>query len=49
MKPSKTKKVKIINKKTMIAALDIGKGTHCAYLRALSGKLIRTPFLWEGV
>jgi transposase len=35
---SKTKKVKIINEKTMIAALDIGKGAHFAYFRAPNGK-----------
>ena len=38
MKTTKTKKVKIINKKTMIAALDIGKAVHYAYLRAPNGK-----------
>jgi len=38
MKPTKTKKIKIINKKTMIAALDIGKATHYAYFRAPNGK-----------
>lgn len=38
MKPTKTKKIKIINKKTMIAALDIGKTAHYAYLRAPNGK-----------
>jgi transposase len=31
---NKTKKVKMINEKTMIAALDIGKATHYAYFRA---------------
>jgi len=40
---SKTKKVKIINEKTMIAALDIGKGAHFAYFRAPNGKDIK-PF-----
>jgi transposase len=35
---SKTKKVTIINEKTMIAALDIGKGSHFAYFRAPNGK-----------
>ena len=43
MKSSKTKKVKIINKKMMIAALDIGKGFHHAYFRAPNGKDIK-PF-----
>lgn len=40
---SKTKKVKAINEKTMIVALDIGKITHYAYFRAPSGKDIK-PF-----
>jgi transposase len=35
---SKTKKGKIINEKTMIAALDIGKGAHYAYFRAPNGR-----------
>jgi transposase len=35
---SKAKKGKIINEKTMIAALDIGKGAHYAYFRAPNGK-----------
>jgi transposase len=43
MKSSKTKKIKIINEKTMIAALDIGKGAHFAYFRAPNGKDIK-PF-----
>lgn len=43
MRSSKTKKVKIINKKMMIAALDIGKGLHHAYFRAPNGKDIK-PF-----
>ena len=43
MKFSKTKKVKVINEKTMIAALDIGKGAHYAYFRDLKGKDIK-PF-----
>lgn len=38
MTSSKTKKGKIINEKTMIAALDIGKGAHYAYFRAPNGK-----------
>ena len=38
MKPTKAKKIKIINEKTMIAALDIGKTAHYAYLRAPNGK-----------
>lgn len=43
MENSKTKKVKIINKKTMIAALDIGKGFHYAYFRSPNGNDIK-PF-----
>ena len=43
MNSSKTKKVTIINEKTMIAALDIGKGAHFAYFRAPTGKDIK-PF-----
>lgn len=43
MENSKTKKIKFINKKTMIAALDIGKVTHYAYFRAPDGKDIN-PF-----
>jgi len=37
MENSKSKKVKFINKKTMIAALDIGKGFHFAYFRSPNG------------
>jgi transposase len=43
VKFSKTKKIKVINEKTMIAALDIGKGVHYAYFRNLKGKDIK-PF-----
>jgi len=43
MEFSKTKKVKIINKKTLIVALDIGKGFHYAYFRTPSGRDIK-PF-----
>jgi transposase len=43
VKFSKTKKNKVINEKTMIAALDIGKGAHYAYFRDLKGKDIK-PF-----
>ena len=43
MKPTKSKKVKVINEKTMIAALDIGKTAHYAYFRAPNGKDIK-PF-----
>jgi transposase len=45
---SKTKKVKIINEKTMIAALDIGKGAHYAYFRAPNGKDTK-PFSFHNV
>jgi len=40
---NKTKKIKIINKKTLIAALDIGKKVHYGYFRAPNGKDIK-PF-----
>jgi transposase len=40
---SKSKKVKFINTKTMIAALDIGKNIHFAYFRSPDGKDI-DPF-----
>ncbi len=40
---NRTKKVKIINKDTMIAALDIGKVAHFAYFRSPNGKDIK-PF-----
>ena len=43
MKFNKTKKVKIINEKTMIATLDIGKTTHYGYFRAPNGEDIK-PF-----
>lgn len=48
MNASKTKKVKIINEKTMIAALDIGKGAHYAYFRAPNGKDSK-PFSFHNV
>jgi hypothetical protein len=35
---NKTEKVKTINKKTLVAALDIGKKVHYGYFRAPSGK-----------
>ncbi len=44
MKPSKAEKVKIINEKTLIVALDIGKGFHHAYFRAPNGRDIK-PFV----
>jgi transposase len=43
MRNSKSKKVKFINTKTMIAALDIGKNIHYAYFRSPDGKDI-DPF-----
>ena len=43
MKSTKSKKVKFINQKTMIATLDIGKVAHYAYFRAPNGKDIK-PF-----
>jgi len=44
MKSTKTKKVRFINKKTMITTLDIGKRFHYAYFRAPNGKDIE-PFI----
>ena len=38
MRTSKTKKIKVINEKTLIVALDIGKSFHYAYFRAPKGK-----------
>ena len=43
MRNYKTKNVRIINKKTMISSLDIGKCSHYAYFRAPNGKDIK-PF-----
>jgi transposase len=43
MRTSKTKKIKVINEKTLIVALDIGKGAHYAYCRAPNGKEVK-PF-----
>jgi transposase len=43
MRSNRTKKVKFINKKTLIATLDIGKCIHQAYFRAPNGKDIK-PF-----
>ena len=37
MRSSKTKKVKLINKKTMLATVDIGKIVHYGYFRAPDG------------
>lgn len=46
MKMIKTKKSKTINKKTLIAALDIGKKVHYGYFRAPSGQDIQ-PFTFH--
>lgn len=43
MASNKSKKVKWINKKTMIASLDIGKSVHHGYFRAPSGQELK-PF-----
>jgi transposase len=37
MRSSKTKKVKLINKKTMLTTIDIGKNVHYGYFRAPDG------------
>jgi transposase len=45
MEDIKAKKVKSINEKTLIVAMDIGKGVHHAYFRAPNGREMRTfPF-----
>lgn len=43
MKSSKTKKIKFINKKTMLATIDIGKNIHYGYFRAPDGHELK-PF-----
>jgi transposase len=43
MKSSKTKKVKLINNKTMLATIDIGKNIHYGYFRAPDGHELK-PF-----
>ena len=43
MKTIKSKKVKQINKKTMIVAIDIGKNVHYGYFRGPNGRE-RSPF-----
>ncbi|MBW2109516.1 MAG: IS110 family transposase [Deltaproteobacteria bacterium] len=40
---SQTKKIRIINKKTLIVAVDIGKTVHYGYFRAPTGENVR-PF-----
>ena len=42
----KTKKVKWINKKTMIATFDIGKNVHYGYFKAPDGRE-RKPFCFH--
>ena len=44
MDSSRTQKVKIINPRTMIVAVDIGKGFHFGYFRGPNGEE-RKPFL----
>ena len=46
MKVIKSKKVRTINEKTMIVAMDIGKITHYAYFRSPRGKDIK-PFAFK--
>ena len=46
MKINKTKKIRTINKKTLIVALDIGKKVHYGYFRAPSGNDIK-PFAFH--
>ena len=43
MKRMKTKKVKVVNKKTLIVAVDIGKNVNYGYMRAPTGKEVK-PF-----
>ena len=43
MKSRKTKKVKLINKKTMLTTIDIGKNIHYGYFRAPGGYELK-PF-----
>ena len=45
MDSSRTQKVKIINPRTMIVAVDIGKGFHFGYFRGPNGEE-RKPFLF---
>ena len=46
MKHNKTEKIRTINKKTLVVALDIGKKVHYGYFRAPSGKDIK-PFAFH--
>ena len=43
MASNKAKKIKLINKKTMIATIDIGKNIHYGYFRAPDGHELK-PF-----
>ena len=43
---SKTQKVKKVNPRTMIVAVDIGKGFHVGYFRAPNGE-VQKPFLFS--
>lgn len=43
MNPTKTKKIKTINKKTLIVTMDIGKTVHFGYFRAPNGEDVK-PF-----
>ena len=43
MRTSKAKKIKVINEKTLIVALDIGKSFHYGYFRAPNGQEVE-PF-----
>ena len=45
MTKSKPQKIKRVNKETMIAALDIGKGSHYGYFRAPDGQDVE-PFVF---
>ena len=45
MEKSKTKKLKTVNEKTMIVAIDIGKSIHHGYFRGSDGQDIKAfPF-----
>ena len=43
MKQRKTKKLKVVNKKTLIVAVDIGKNVHYGYMRGPTGEEVK-PF-----
>ena len=45
MENSKTKKLKTVNEKTLIVAIDIGKAIHHGYFRGPDGQdMITFPF-----